>query len=224
MLFEIPIERGDGKNILWDTEEFELDLRLADEGKTAEAALAVKRLIEWFFANFSNPDECVPFSSGLGDYLWEDSGPYTADDALQAADFRHELVTVFGADGADEIHRVAVSQLESLGVDEWASQQALPMLLMADPHKFGPGRTHLFEYAHAPPLNGKTACGLTRERCPGTIYHGVYGEIDCKRCLRAIETARRREEEDRIGPPPIARCPECGAPIFLDDVRRGSSE
>jgi 5-methylcytosine-specific restriction endonuclease McrA len=36
-----------------------------------------------------------------------------------------------------------------------------------------------------------TLCGKNRDSCPGTIFEGVFNEVDCKGCRRSFEAAER---------------------------------
>jgi hypothetical protein len=61
-------------------------------------------------------------------------------------------------------------------------------LLRADPHRFGPGKVHLF-------TNNRTRCGKSRESCPGKLERDGLDQIDCKGCLNGIEADHRRQRQ-----------------------------
>jgi len=61
-------------------------------------------------------------------------------------------------------------------------------ILEAHPHAYGNGKKHGMNGASA-----STLCGMTLSQCPGALIPGAETDIDCRRCLKAIETAERRE-------------------------------
>lgn len=65
-------------------------------------------------------------------------------------------------------------------------------LLRADRHKYGAGKVHAFDGS-----TGKTQCGRTREQCPGRIDVGYVDSVTCLLCVRSLEAARQREQQQR---------------------------
>jgi len=64
-------------------------------------------------------------------------------------------------------------------------------LLHADPHRFGPGKTHIWDYQEA-----KTLCGRSLVKCPGEVEAaGRVGAVTCDLCIRSRRVAERRERE-----------------------------
>ncbi len=67
-------------------------------------------MVEWFRANYSSPEDAgVPYVSDLDGYLWDDNGPYDAEDVL-----RDQFEDALDAD-----IREAVQSIERDGI-EWA--------------------------------------------------------------------------------------------------------
>jgi 5-methylcytosine-specific restriction endonuclease McrA len=80
-------------------------------------------------------------------------------------------------------------------------------LWRADAHQWGPGKVHVLSADL-----GRTLCGFTRERCPGTIVttHEIITEEleiepaqepdtrpNCEKCLKATQAAERRVQYER---------------------------
>ncbi len=75
-------------------------------------------------------------------------------------------------------------------LDAIEEELLLPVLLAANPHKFGPGKVHVFK-------DGKTRCGKTRENTPGKVVQGTLEAVTCKGCLTYLQSDRERERKDR---------------------------
>ncbi len=78
---------------------------------------------EWFFANYENPAESLPYESREGGYLWIDGGPY---------DPHEELHTKFGEFVPEEFIEELADKLHA-HCPEWAAQVDL-----SDDCSFGP--------------------------------------------------------------------------------------
>jgi hypothetical protein len=68
----------------------------------------VKLMVQWFFENFEDPGECMPWDEGAYMFVW--GGPFNA---------REELEDVFGDVVNDEALGKAVAKIEERGW-EWA--------------------------------------------------------------------------------------------------------
>ena len=84
-----------------------------------QAAVLTKKMIAWFFANYEDPANSVPYDSGEGGYLFMDGGPYDAREEL-TEEFSAE--PGFSADKLEEIIDAAVAKIEGGEGDcyEWA--------------------------------------------------------------------------------------------------------
>lgn len=60
----------------------------------------------------------------------------------------------------------------------------------ADPHQWGPGKTHIIHDDGT-----KTLCGVPLSNCLG--QHIPTHEYDCRACARALESQENREERER---------------------------
>lgn len=82
--------------------------RLADEESIDNR---VDALIEWFFENFEDPANSLPYETREGGYQWIWGGPFDADEELQQA---------FGDAATEEEIREAVERIQSDGTYEWS--------------------------------------------------------------------------------------------------------
>lgn len=66
-------------------------------------------------------------------------------------------------------------------------------LLVASPHRYGPGQVHVWDDDEA-----KTLCGRLMVDCPGDIeWSRQLAHVTCKLCLRSWRATLRREEWQR---------------------------
>jgi hypothetical protein len=80
---------------------------------THEEALAA-RLVEWFYKNYEDPAESLPYISQEGGYQWIWGGPWGAEDELRES-FPHH---------SDRVIELAVTDIELEGW-EWMKRSAM---------------------------------------------------------------------------------------------------
>jgi hypothetical protein len=64
-------------------------------------------------------------------------------------------------------------------------------LLVADAHKFGPGKIHILD------REDRTLCGRSLDSCPGQIRKGHEDDVTCQLCARSWVAAKQRAEWER---------------------------
>ncbi|WP_141397857.1 hypothetical protein [Novosphingobium sp. Chol11] len=69
-----------------------------------------EQMVAWFYENFEDPANQLPYESGSGGYQWIWGGPY---DAIE------ELTSAF-PDASEKAIKAAVERLEASGVVEWS--------------------------------------------------------------------------------------------------------
>jgi hypothetical protein len=81
-----------------------------DEGWALERESRIQQMVDWFFENFQDPANSLPYESAEGGYIWIDGGPY---DALEQIGDNFS-----GEDQA--LIEAAVERVQSDGLFDWA--------------------------------------------------------------------------------------------------------
>ena len=88
---------------------FELtDLPIIDEDSPVDEA--AEQIKDWFFDNFQDPAESLPYESAEGGYQWIYGGPYDATDIVGSA---------FADSASEEVIEAAIELIQSGGMYDW---------------------------------------------------------------------------------------------------------
>lgn len=90
-------------------ESFQISL-VDDEGSALDRERRIQRMTEWFFQNFEDPANSLPYESAEGGYIWIDGGPYDASEQI-GDNFSGEDQALIDA---------AVDRVQSDGIFDWA--------------------------------------------------------------------------------------------------------
>lgn len=90
-------------------ETFQISL-VDDEGSALDRENRIQEMVDWFFENFQDPANSLPYESAEGGYIWIDGGPYDANEQI-GDNFSGEDQALIDA---------AVERVQSDGLFDWA--------------------------------------------------------------------------------------------------------